>query len=51
MKEKMMTMKKLLTGTVCGLMVAATVFAENAAEIFSVRLKNYLSEKSGGDSN
>ena len=37
-----MTMKKLLTGAVCGLFVATMTFAENAAEIGSVRLKGYL---------
>ena len=38
-------MKKLMTGTACGLLVAMTVSAENAAEIGSVRLKGYLGER------
>ena len=38
-------MRKLLTGTACGLLAAMTAFAENAAEIGSVRLKGYLGER------
>ena len=40
-----MTMKKLLVGTVCGLAFATAVFAENAADVGSVRLKGYLGER------
>lgn len=38
-------MRKLLTVTACGLLVAMTALAENAAEIGSVRLKGYLGER------
>ena len=38
-------MKKLMTGMACGLLAAMTAFAENAAEIGSVRLKGYLGER------
>ena len=38
-------MKKLTIGLVCGAIAAATAFAENAAEIGSVRLKGYLGER------
>ena len=38
-------MKKLLTGTACGLLAAMTASAENAAAIGSVRLKGYLGER------
>ena len=37
--------KKLMTGMACGLLAAMTAFAENAAEIGSVRLKGYLGER------
>ena len=42
MKGKMLTMKKLMIGTVCGLALAVVAFAENAADVGSVRLKGYL---------
>ena len=38
-------MKKLLAEMACGLLVATAAFAENAAEIGSVRLKGYLGER------
>ena len=38
-------MTKLMIVTVCGLVAAMNVFAENAAEIGSVRLKGYLGER------
>ena len=37
--------KKLMTGMACGLLAAMTAFAENAAEIGSVRLKGHLGER------
>ena len=40
-----MTMKKLLAGTVCGLVFATAVFAENAADVGSARLKGYLGNR------
>ena len=45
MKGRMSLMKKLMTGTACGLLATMTAFAENAAEIGSVRLKGYLGER------
>ena len=45
MKGKMIMMRKLLTGTACGLLATTTALAENAAEIGSVRLKGYLGER------
>ena len=42
MKGKIIMMKKLLVGIVCGLAFAVVAFAENAADVGSVRLKGYL---------
>ena len=38
-------MRQLMTGIFLGLLAATTAFAENAAEIGSVRLKGYLGER------
>ena len=44
-RGSLLYMWKFMTGAFFGLLVATTAFADNAAEIGSVRLKGYLGER------